>query len=139
MDATVRDRLAETITAHLANVQAVYLYGSAADDTMQEQSDVDLAILLAPEVAKATGSLSLSDLRVALEEIAGRPVDLVNLRLCSTVLQKEITTTGLLLYVGDRYAIDEFEMLVLSFYSKLNEERAEILEELAKTGRVRAV
>jgi hypothetical protein len=39
------------------------------------------------------------------------------------------------LYVGDAYAKDEFKMLTLSFYQKLNEERAGILEDFYRTKR----
>lgn len=39
------------------------------------------------------------------------------------------------IYCGDLYAADEFEMLVLSFYQKLNEERAEVLAEGLRSGR----
>ena len=36
----------------------------------------------------------------------------------------------------DQYAVDEFEMLTLSFYQKLNEERKELLDDFWKTGKV---
>jgi hypothetical protein len=38
-------------------------------------------------------------------------------------------------FCRDEYAADTFEMLVLSFYGKLNEERAEILQEFYATKR----
>lgn len=38
-------------------------------------------------------------------------------------------------YTGDEYAADEFEMLTLSFYQKLNQERAEVLVEGLQSGR----
>ncbi|MCZ7670644.1 MAG: hypothetical protein M5U34_27580 [Chloroflexi bacterium] len=39
------------------------------------------------------------------------------------------------IFCADEYAADEFEMLTLSYYQKLNEERREILAEFARTGR----
>lgn len=51
---------------------------------------MDLGLLLPHSAAKATGSLSMSHTRFALEEIVGRTVDLVNLRRTSIVLQKEV-------------------------------------------------
>ena len=56
-------------------------------------------------------------------------------RRVSTVFQKEIVATGRLLFCADENAVAEFEMLTLSFYQKLNEERKEILEEFERTGK----
>lgn len=117
------------------SVQAVYLFGSAADGSERPDSDIDIALLLPPEEAKAAGSLAFSDLRAELEERLGRRVDLVNLRTVSTVFQKEITCFGVRIFTAPGDETDIFEMLVLSFYGKLNEERAEILESFVSTGR----
>jgi len=57
----------------------------------------------------------------------------------SIVLQKEVLATGDRVYTRDRRAAEEYEMLVLSLYGKLNEERREILEEFARTGRAYVV
>ncbi len=65
----------------------------------------------------------------------GKVVDLINLREVSTVFQNEIITADRRIYTGDAYGADEFEMLALSFYQKLGEERREILEEFWRTGR----
>jgi hypothetical protein len=56
------------------------------------------------------------------------PVDLLNARTVSTLFQKEIIQSGRLLYCADAYAVSEFDMLTLSYYQKLNEERKAILE-----------
>jgi hypothetical protein len=68
-----------------------------------------------------------------------RTVDLVNIRLVSTVFQKEIIANGNRLYCADEDEADLFEMLVLSLYGKLNEERSEILADFARTERAYAV
>ncbi|MBE9546321.1 MAG: nucleotidyltransferase domain-containing protein, partial [Proteobacteria bacterium] len=39
------------------------------------------------------------------------------------------------IYQADEYAADEFDMLTISYYQKLNEERAGILEEVLASGR----
>jgi hypothetical protein len=82
--------------------------------------------------------LVLSDCRFELEAALGQAVDLVNARMVSTVLQKEIIS-GDLIYCADRYAVDEFEMLCLSDYQRLNQERADILASFRKTKRAYAV
>jgi len=43
------------------------------------------------------------------------------------------------IYTANAYAADEFEMLALSFYQKLNEERAEVLAEGLRSGSFYAV
>ena len=64
-----------------------------------------------------------------------KDVDLINLRLAPTVLQKEIIMNGERLFQSTGTAADEFEMLVLSLYQKLNEERAGILTEGLRSGK----
>ena len=59
----------------------------------------------------------------------------MNLRAVSVVFRKEIVFTGERVYTGDEFAAEEFEMLTLSLYQKLNDERREILEEFRRTGR----
>ncbi|MBX3050966.1 MAG: nucleotidyltransferase domain-containing protein [Caldilineaceae bacterium] len=127
------------IRAAYPNVQAVYLFGSYATAHERPDSDADIALLLPHAQAKAAGPLLMSDLRFALESQLGRSVDLINLRLVSTVLQKEIVATGRRIDCADRNAAAEFEMLVLSFYQKLNQERREILEEFFRSKRAYAV
>jgi len=98
---------------------------------------VDIAVLLPPSRDRA--SFMLTPCHLALEDALGQPVDLVNARRVSTVLQKEIVAAGQRLYAGDENAVAEFEMLTLSLYQKLNEERKEILESFEKTGKAYAV
>ncbi len=78
----------------------------------------------------------MSDLRFELERLLEKDVDLINLRRVPTVLQKEIVATDRRIHTADEYAADEFEMLTISYYQKLNEERSEILKEIMTSGRV---
>ena len=130
-------RIVETVLRHYPTVQGIYLFGSYSAGNAWPNSDVDVALLLPPAEAK-TGSLALSPCHLELAETLHKEVDLVNLRQVSTVFQMEIIY-GKLLYCADRYAVDEFEMLTLSYYQKLNEERQEILEAFYETGRAYSV
>lgn len=123
-----------TVLSTYPDTQAIYLFGSWGTEDEWPTSDVDIALLLPPEEAKQAGSLALSDLRFALEELLKKDVDLINLRLAPTVFQKEIILAERRIFCADRYAADEFEMLVLSFYQKLNQERAEVLTEGLRSG-----
>ena len=124
-----------TVVAHYPDTQAIYLFGSYGTDDEWPRSDVDIALLLPPAQAKQAGSLMMSQLRFALESLLKREVDLINLRQVSTVLQKEIIFAERRVFCADSDAADEFEMLTLSFYQKLNQERQGILEEFHGTRR----
>jgi predicted nucleotidyltransferase len=128
----------QTILAHYPAAQGIYLFGSYATHQELPGSDLDLALLLPPEQARQEKNLLLSQCCFDLQAALSREVDLLNARQVSTVFQKEIIG-GLRLYCADVYAADEFEMLVISYYQKLNEERREILEAFYKTGRAYAV
>lgn len=122
-----QDEIIRTVLEHYPNTQAVYLFGSYGTEQEWPDSDVDIAVLLLPEEAKKAGLFQMSDLRFDLETLLGKEVDLINLRRVPTVLQKEVVVADCRIYEGDWFAAEEFEMLTLSFYQKLNEERAEIV------------
>jgi uncharacterized protein len=124
----------ELVLRHYPNAQGIYLFGSYGTQRQWPQSDVDIAVLLPHTEAKTAKHMMLSPCRSDLETLLHREVDLLNLRQVSTVFQKEIIF-GTLIHCADRYAVDEFEMLVLSFYQKLNEERAEVMAEGLSSGR----
>lgn len=128
-----------TVLKHYPEVQGIYLFGSHGTEAEGPDSDIDIALLLPPRQAKEAGSLALSQCRLELADSLRREVELINARRVSTVFQKEIIAQDRLIYCRDEYAVAEFEMLVLSFYQKLNEERREILAAFAATGRAYAV
>lgn len=130
-----RSAIIRMVLEHVPDAQAIYLFGSYGTEQEWPESDVDIAVLLPPDEAKKAGSLMMSDLRFALESLLKKDVDLINLRRMPTVLQKEVVTAGCRIYEGDRYAAEEFEMLTLSYYQKLNEERAEIVASALTSGR----
>lgn len=129
------ERIIQTILSYYPQTQAIYLFGSYGTDQEWLDSDVDIALLLPPATAKEAGNLSLSPLHLALAAVLGKNVDVINLRQASTVFQKEIIMAERRIFWANPYAADEFEMLTLSYYQKLNEERREILAEFARTGR----
>ncbi|MEW6351785.1 MAG: nucleotidyltransferase domain-containing protein [Thermodesulfobacteriota bacterium] len=125
-----------TVLDHYPDVQAIYLFGTHGTEDEWPDSDVDVALLLSPQQAKAAKHLAMSDLRFALEALLKKEVDLINLRRVPTVLQKEVIAADRRIYHANEYAADEFEMLTLSYYQQLNEERAEIIAEALATGRL---
>lgn len=135
---TERELIVRHTLARYPTVQGIYLFGSFSTADEWLDSDVDIAVLLPTAEAERAGHLALSELHLNLSAALGRDVDLLNARLVSTVFQKAIIF-GELIYCADRYGVDEFEMLTLSYYQKLNEERAEIVAEFRRTRRAYAV
>lgn len=133
------DRIVRIILRYYPTTQAIYLFGTYGTADQWPTSDVDLALLLSYRVAQQQPYLMLTPCHYDLEAALDKSVDLVNLREADTVFQHEIVTSGRRIYVADDNAVGEFEMLTLSFYQKLNEERAAILEEFRKTGQAYAV
>jgi uncharacterized protein len=133
------DIIREIVLRHYPDVQGVYIFGSYGTEDEWPDSDVDIALLLPHEQAKREKNIILSTCRFEMEDALHKEVDLLNVREVSTVFQKEIIAGRRLIYCADRYAVDEFEMLVISYYQKLNEERKEILDSFYSTGRAYAV
>lgn len=130
------DAIVRAVFAHYPAAQAIYIFGTYGTADERADSDVDIAVLLPPQQAKTAGLLVLSDLRFKLEASLKKEVDLINIRRVPTVLQKEIITADRRIYCADEYAADEFEMLTLSYYQRLNEERAEIIKDALASGRI---
>lgn len=129
------DTIVRIIQTHHPDVQAIYLFGSWGTEDEWPDSDVDIAMLLPPDKAKTLGALDLVKTQAELASLLHKPVDLLNLRQISTVFQKEVVMADRRIFTVNEYAAEEFEMLTLSFYQKLNEERAEILSEGLRSGR----
>lgn len=129
----------ETILSYFSTTREVYVFGSCADGEETRKRDMDIALLLPYAESSAAGSLALSGVRFDLEKRLGRSVDVVNLQIVSTVFQKEIIASGVRVYCPHEDEGDTFEMLVMSKYAKLNEERADILASFYATRRAYAV
>jgi predicted nucleotidyltransferase len=133
------DVIIRTIRESYPDVQAIYMFGSYGTADEWPTSDLDIAVLLPPEKAKTLDPSGLLGIQSMLKSLLHKSVDLLNVRRVSTVFQKEIVMDGRRIYTGDEYAAGEFEMLALSSYQKLNEERAEILADFLLTGKAYAV
>jgi predicted nucleotidyltransferase len=117
-------------------VVGIYLFGSLLTIYETEESDVDIALLF-PVISKVSiHSPEFRDLHFELTKTLDRDIDLILLRQVDTVFQHEIIQSGRLLYTCDKYQVEEFEMLTMSYYQKLNDERAEILKEILESGMV---
>lgn len=121
----------ETLQAAIPSLSAVYLFGSQASGDANSDSDLDLAILadVAPE------ALDLWDLANRLADLVGCPVDLLNLRAASTVMQYRIITTGTCLWSRDS-SVANYESFILSEKTALDEARSGLLDDIQQTGTI---
>jgi predicted nucleotidyltransferase len=118
------DHRARVIAALLPFRPAViYLFGSFGTCSQHPGSDIDIAFL-PTATADPIECFRISNL---LADHLGRTVDLVDLAESSTVLSKEVLRTGIPLDIQRPDIQQEFEMLTLSDYARLNEERQPIL------------
>jgi predicted nucleotidyltransferase len=106
---------------------AVYLFGSLSRGNGHGESDIDLAFL----PARPCDPVEVFETANRLAGKLGRDVDLVDLSRASTVMRKEVLRTGVLFHESDRVRRMEFEMLALSDYARLNEERQPVLRKLS--------
>jgi len=115
----------------LPEAQALILFGSRADGTERDDSDLDLAILLPGRA----DPVRLWEAGEAIARRLGVDVDLVDLLAASTVMQYQIITTGRRLFAEGTQA-DFYETFILSEMTALNEARAPLLADIRKEGRV---
>jgi predicted nucleotidyltransferase len=115
------------IIERLAEVKAIYLFGSHASGLSSKSSDIDIAVLLDKKLSPVDRWQIQSELTNELF----CDVDLVDLLTASTVMQNQIIQHGIILYQTDNSA-DFFEVQVMSMYQHLNDERADILNDFIK-------
>jgi predicted nucleotidyltransferase len=111
---------------------AVYAFGSRVQGTAGEGSDLDLAVLVKGYV----DPLVLWEIASEAADIAGCPVDLLDLRRASTVMQQQVLVNGERWWAvpGDEAGL--FECAVLSEKLELDRARAPLLRDIERDGRV---
>ena len=104
---------------------AVYALGSAVRDELRPDSDIDLALLLAP--GEALPAADQSALVVTLTSLLGRPVDLGLLSAKNLVYMRQAVLAGRCIY---RRPFSKAALMVatwLGLYARYHDERKEIL------------
>lgn len=101
----------------------IYLFGSHGTPAEHPASDIDIAFLPTTPVDR----VQCFQVSCDLAEKLGRDVDLVDLSQASTVMAKEVLRTGAPIAIKDPLHYRKFEMLTLSDYARLNEEREAVI------------
>ena len=126
-----RDAIVRTLQAALPHLLAIYAFGSRVTGTGRPDSDLDLAVL----VAGQADVLTLFDLAGALSDLVHCPVDLLDLRVASTVMQYRVITTGERWWAKNAQAA-LFEAATLSEKTELDSARAGLLADIQQRGTV---
>lgn len=126
-----RAAIQQALQGQLPGLMAIYAFGSRIQGGARADSDLDLAVL----VAGYAEPLMLWNLSGDLAELAGCPVDLLDLRAASTVMQYQIITTGQRWWAKDVQA-GIYEAAVLSDKTALDRARAGLLADIKEEGSV---
>jgi predicted nucleotidyltransferase len=124
--------LGALVSSRVPGLIALYLFGSRARGDGGADADFDLGLL-------AHGKLDPIERWKLQEELAAlvhTHVDLVDLRQASTVMRVQVLRDAVLVVDASPVERQMFEVFALSAYARLNDERREILNDVAERGRV---
>ena len=104
-------RAIATALAPVEEVRAALLFGSRASGRARKDSDIDVAVLLSPEVAGSAGKDALERLIAALAaELAADRVDVVILNTAPPALAFQVLKHGLVAFERDRRDLHRFRV-----------------------------
>jgi predicted nucleotidyltransferase len=126
-----QDLIVSLLQARLPNLLALHAFGSQINGTAEPDSDLDLAVL----VGGYTDPTRLWDIAGETADLAGCPVDLLDFRAASTVMQYRILSTGQRWWAADSRA-DLYEAGVLSDKTELDSARAALIADVQREGRI---
>lgn len=126
-----RSAVITAIRAAFPQAIAIYAFGSRINATAHADSDLDLAVL----IAGYAPPLPLWELSGKLADISACPVDLLDMRAASTVMQYQILQTGRRWW-AKQPAAGLFECFVLSEKTALDSARADLLADIQSRGHI---
>ncbi len=127
----MREAMVRMLRDRIADLLAIYAFGSRMRGLARPESDLDLAVL----VAGYADALVLFDVSGDIADLAGCSVDLLDLRAASTVMQYQVLTTGQRWWMKDKQ-VDLFEAAVLSEKIALDTARAGLLLDIQQRGTI---
>ncbi len=126
-----KQAIVQTLQQRVPGLLAVYAFGSQVQGAAHADSDLDLAVL----VAGYADPLLLWTLAGELAEQVGVPVDLLDLRAASTVMQYQVVMRGERWWALDDQA-GRFEVAVLSEKTALDSARSALMADIKARGSV---
>lgn len=131
LENNLKQQLVETIQNKL-NPAFIILFGSFVKGTNRIDSDIDLAYFSKEPLSSYERFLLASELAV----IAGREVDLIDLKQIDTVFTMQIFSQGKPIYIQDENEFTRQKMRAYSMYASLCEQRASVIESIKERGSV---
>lgn len=122
----------DSLKKEIPDLQLVYRFGSSGTKYEHEQSDVDIAFM---NVAKLSEEQRW-ELSNRIAAVVNQNVDLLDLQNLDTVMQYQIVNEGRCLYQDQPSRQAFYENKVDAMYLRLNEMRAEIVEDILKRGSI---
>jgi uncharacterized protein len=104
------------VLARQGDVVAAYLFGSLARRQVGPLSDVDIAVLLAPELGEEAVVERQLDLMVALDDLDPRELQVTLLNHASPVLVYQVVRDGILFYERSKPQRIDFEVRAMQRY-----------------------
>lgn len=123
-DAAVRRLLRERVGDPIV----LYRFGSSVAGTLRSDSDLDHAVL----ANRPLEAVERFDLQEDMARALRRSVDLVDLHRASAVMRMQVVASGVAVAVGDATEREQFEIFAYASYTRLNEERRAILDQIAE-------
>lgn len=127
----LKQQLVQTINAHV-NAHFIILFGSGATGNMTEDSDLDIAYL-GDQILSAYDRFILAG---KLARIAGREVDLVDIKQIDTIFTMQIFTEGQVIDCQNQNELTRQQIRAYSMYAAFAEERAPIVQAIKDQGSV---
>ena len=116
----------------MGNVSFFILFGSFAKGIIHAESDIDIAYFSNKQLSSYERFILAGELAL----IAGREVDLVDIKQIDTVFTMQIIEQGIPIYIRDENEFIRQKMCAYSMYATLNEQRAPIIDAIKERGSV---
>jgi predicted nucleotidyltransferase len=116
----VRERVGDPIV--------LYRFGSSVAGALRSDSDLDYAVL----ANRPLEAVERFELQEDVARALRRSVDLVDLRGASAVMRMQVVASGVAVAVGDATEKERFEIFAYASYTRLNEERRAIMDQIAE-------
>ena len=123
--------IVEILQNTIKDLKAVYIFGSYADGSANNESDIDIAFL---SFEKFT-SLERWDILNEIGNSLNKDIDLIDLKEANSFLQMEVITKGKRLFsTGDE--VELFEASAITLYLEFIDTTKEIREKIKKTHKI---
>lgn len=112
----------------LPQARAAWLFGSAANGTLRDDSDMDIAVTLPKKLT--THEYIAATLQ--LEKTLGREIDLLDFTRLATIMQYQIITTGILLFTHEPVQTWKYNAFVQNEYQNIQKWRVPMIRQLTQ-------